>query len=94
MYLPLMTSESNESGKCVHFQPTDLCALAEQFLQKAGIPEADWEGRRFHWGGNIDSPPFQALVLGCTRRQGHWVITRLDRKKEPITAADEGFRAL
>ena len=83
--------ESTEEGKCVHFQPADLVALAEKHLHGAGIPESDWEGRRFHWGGNIDSPPFQSLVMQCARKLGNWAMTKLDRRKETIAAEDEGF---
>jgi hypothetical protein len=92
MYFESMTaSDSREQGACRHFQPSDLVDLAEKQLRDAGIPERDWEGKRFHWGGNIDSPPFQSLVLRCVRRNGNWVMTRLDRRKEPIGSGDEGF---
>ena len=86
--------DSPEQGKCLHFQPADLVALAEKHLRDAGIPEAQWEGRRFHWGGNIDSPPFKGLVLGCVRRQGNWAITKLDRRKVKVAKEEEGFKEL
>ncbi len=82
---------SPEPGKCVHFQPADMVALVEKHLRAAGVPETEWEGRRFHWGGNIESPPFKSLVMQCASKQGNWVMTKLDRRKDPITAEDEGF---
>jgi hypothetical protein len=92
MYFESMTaSDSREQGACRHFQPSDLVDLAEKQLRGAGIPESDWEGKRFHWGGDIDSPPFRSLVLCCVRRNGNWVMTRLDRRKEPIGSEDKGF---
>ena len=86
--------ESPETGKCVHFQPADLVALSEEHLRAAGVPEAAWEGRRFEWGGVIDSPPFNGLVLGCKRKEGQWVITRLDRRKDGVKPEEIGFREL
>lgn len=83
---------SPDSGKCEHFQPADLVALAEKHLRAAGVTEAEWEGRRFEWGGAIDTPPFKGLVLGCKRKDGAWVITRIDRRKDGVPADQVGFR--
>ena len=84
----------SEQGACVHFQPADLTALAEKHLRETGVPESDWEGRRFHWGGEIDSPPFNALVLQCARKNGDWAITKVDRRKNGIALEETGFKAL
>ncbi len=85
---------SEEAGQCSHFQPADLVALAEKHLRAAGIPEPEWEGRRFHWGGAIDPPPFRGLVIQCVRRQGNWAITKLDRRKDGVAAEEMGFKPL
>ncbi len=81
-----------DSGKCEHFQPADLVGLAERHLREQGVPEALWEGRRFEWGGLIDSPPFTGLVLGCKRKDGAWVITKIDRRKDGVAEDRIGFR--
>ncbi len=83
-----------ETGKCTHFQPADLIALTEKHLRDAGVPESEWEGRRFEWGGPIDSPPFNGLVLGCKRKNGSWVIIRLDRRKDGVPDDQIGFREI
>jgi hypothetical protein len=83
-----------DAGKCVHFQPADLIELTERHLREAGVPEAEWEGRRFHWAGPIDSPPFTGLVLQCKRKEGQWVLTKLDRRKDGVTAEETGFREI
>ena len=85
---------SRDAGECTHFQPADFTALADRYLRDAGIPESEWEGRRFHWGGTIDSPPFKGLVMECKRKEGAWVLTKLDRRKENILAEEMGFREL
>jgi len=89
-----MPENTPDSGKCVHFQPADLVALAEGDLRARGLPESEWEGRRFHWAGPIDSPPFTGLVLQCKRKEGNWVITKLDRRKDGVTAEETGFREI
>ena len=83
-----------DAGKCLHFQPADLIEMTEKHLREAGIAEADWEGRRFHWAGPIDSPPFTGLVLQCKRKEGQWVLTKLDRRKDGVTADQVGFREI
>jgi hypothetical protein len=95
MYFRQMQIQSpREEGQCVHFQPADMIALAENYLRTAAIAESDWEGRRFHWGGLIDAPPFKGLVMQCARKQGDWTLTKLDRRKDAIMAEDLGFREL
>ncbi|HEX2611996.1 MAG TPA: hypothetical protein VHO02_00190 [Fibrobacteria bacterium] len=89
------TAESGkDSGKCEHFQPADLVALADRHLRDSGVPEAEWEGKRFQWGGLIDSPPFTGLVLGCKRKEGAWVITKIDRRKTGVRKEELGFREM
>jgi len=90
----MMATETNDDGKCGHFQPHEFTALAEKFLLDSGVPELDWEGRRFHWAGAIDSPPFTGLVMQCKRKDGKWVLTKLDRRKDGVTADEIGFREL
>ena len=90
----MQANDPSDNGKCGHFQPADFTALANQFLRDLGIPEPEWEGRRFHWGGAIDSPPFTGLVMQCKRKDGHWVLTKLDRRKDGVTPDEQGFREL
>ncbi len=90
----MQNPDPRDSGKCDHFQPADLTALAEKHLRASGIPEPDWEGRRFHWGGSITTPPFKGLVMQCKRKDGTWALTKLDRRKDPILPEEEGFREL
>ena len=84
-------SVDSDAGKCTHFQPADLIEMAEKHLREAGIPEAEWEGKRFHWAGPIVSPPFTGLVMACKRKEGAWVLTKLDRRKDGVTAEETGF---
>jgi hypothetical protein len=85
---------SPDDAKCLHFQPADLIEMTEKHLRDSGVPEAAWEGRRFHWAGPIDSPPFTGLVLQCKRKEGQWVLTKLDRRKDGVTAEEIGFREI
>lgn len=80
-----------DAGKCTHFQPADLVALAVQQLEKNAVPKSEWEGRRFHWGGSIESPPFTGLVLECKHKAGDWIITRMDRRRDGVTSDEAGF---
>jgi hypothetical protein len=77
-------SNTPDSGACTHFQPADLIALAETHLRASAVPAPDWEGKRFRWAGAIDSPPFTGLVMECKRKEGNWVLTKLDRRKDGV----------
>jgi hypothetical protein len=83
-----------DDGKCLHLQPADLVEMAEKHLRETGVPESAWEGRRFYWGGPIDSPPFTGLVMECKRKNGDWALTRLDRRKDGVTPEEIGFREI
>ena len=56
-------------GGIAHVQPADLTVLAEQYLREADIPETEWDGRRFHWGGVIESPPFKGMTCFITEKE-------------------------
>lgn len=86
------TPDPRDPGACTHFQPADLVALVEEHLRAHGVPETEWDGRRFEWGGVIDSPPFTGLVMGCKRKDGQWVITKLDRRKDGVKDEETGLR--
>ena len=93
-FIEMQNQTPNDDGKCTHFQPADFTALVEKHLRETGIAEPGWEGRRFHWGVVIDSPPFKGLVMQCKRKEGHWALTKLDRRRDGITPEEEGFREL
>lgn len=89
-----MNDSPPASGDCTHFQPADFTAMAENDLKARGVSESEWEGRRFHWAGRIDSPPFTGLVMECKRKDGQWVLTKLDRRKTGVTPDETGFREI
>jgi hypothetical protein len=78
-------------GACTHFQPADLAAAAQAALESSGIPESDWENQRYGWGSNEPTAHFRAVYMESTRRNGQWILTKLDRRKEPL---EESFLGL
>lgn len=81
-------------GDCDHFQPADLARLAEAYLTGKSVPPEKWEGTRFGYGAGGGSGPFKAVITEVERRQGNWVVVRLDRRKTGLESADAGFKVV
>ncbi len=93
---PSRSSEKTgpDTGACTHFQPADLAAAAQADLEKSGLDPAAWEGIRYGWGTNEPTSHFRALYMETCRRNGQWVLTRLDRRKEILEAERLGLKRL
>ena len=77
---------------CEHAGPHELMDMAERHLD--GVPHEEWPGRRFRWAENLEGGMWASVVLEIERRGGQWIVTRLDRNKEPLTEPECGFREL
>ena len=66
--------------------------MAETDLRARGVPESAWPGLRFRWSENLTDSMWASVVVEIERRGGQWIVTRLDRNREPL--AETGFRAL
>ena len=77
---------------CDHVGGPELIEMAEQHLRESGVPEAQWTGLRFRWSENLNESMWASVVLEIERRGEQWIVTRLDRNREPV--GDTGFRPL
>jgi len=90
-----MNMPDRDFGRCDHFQPDDFVSVVEDHLRTSGVPESEWEGLSFGWGGQlIESPRFKGLYMELTRREKDWVLTRLDRRLDPIPEDVLGLHTL
>ena len=71
---------------CDHKGGPELIEMAEEFLRNGG------SGTRFRWSENLDGAMWASVIVEVERRDNAWVVTRLDRLKEPV--GETGFRAL
>jgi len=77
---------------CDHIGPAELIDMAEVQLRERGVtPEA---GMRFRWSENPVDGMWASIVTEIERRGEQWIVTRLDRNREPLPADETGFRAL
>lgn len=79
---------------CDHLDPKDVIALAEKALRDQGIAEEKWSGAKFWNGENPPQGMWASVVIEVERRGGQWVVTRLDRNKEPLPAGEIGLRMI
>ena len=66
--------------------------MAETHLREQGVAPERWPGLRFRWSENLTDSMWASVVLEIERRGEQWIVTRLDRNKEPVE--ETGFRAL
>ena len=79
---------------CDHIGGPELIEMAEQHLRERSVPAEQWPGLRFRWSENLTDSMWASVVLEIERRGEQWIVTRLDRKREPVANADTGFRAV
>ncbi|MBV9494739.1 MAG: hypothetical protein JOZ54_10880 [Acidobacteria bacterium] len=73
---------------CDHKGGPELIEMAEEFLRNGG------SGSKFRWSENLDGSMWASVILEIERRGEQWIVTRLDRNREPLAPADTGFRSL
>ena len=73
---------------CDHKGPQDVIADAEDLLRERGEEPAP--GMKFRWAENHDGY-FASAITEIERRGDSWVVTRLDRSKEPLPASECGL---
>ena len=66
--------------------------MTEQHLRANGVQPAP--GMRFRWVENLTDSMWAAVIVEIERRGEQWIVTRLDRLREPIDDAETGFRQL
>jgi hypothetical protein len=77
---------------CDHIGPAELIEMAEAQLREHGV--APEPGMRFRWSENPADGMWASIVTEIERRGEQWIVTRLDRNREPLPADETGFRAL
>jgi DNA-binding HxlR family transcriptional regulator len=77
---------------CDHIGPTELIEMAEANLRERDVKPA--EGMRFRWSENPIGGMWASIVTEIERHGEQWIVTRLDRNREPLPDGETGFRAL
>jgi hypothetical protein len=77
---------------CDHIGPTELIEMAETHLREGGLAPAP--GMRFRWSENPIDGMWASIVTEIERRGEQWIVSRLDRNREPVPDGETGFRAL
>lgn len=77
---------------CDHIGPNELIEMAEAHLREGDRAPAN--GMRFRWSENPIDGMWASIVTEIERRGEQWIVTRLDRSREPLPANGTGFRAL
>lgn len=77
---------------CDHLGGPELIEMSEKHLREQGLsPEP---GMRFRWAENLEDSMWASVIVEVERRGEQWIVVRLDRRREPLPAAETGFRQL
>ena len=77
---------------CDHKGGPELIEMAEEHLRTANVPEEQWPGLKFRWAENLEDSMWMSVVVEIERRGSQWIVTRLDRNREPL--AETGFKPM
>jgi hypothetical protein len=66
--------------------------MAEALLRGSDVDVSTWPGLKFRWSENLDGGMWASVVVEIERRGDQWIVTRLDRNKEPVS--EIGFEQL
>lgn len=77
---------------CDHLGGPELIEMAERHLRGSGVDSGQWPGLRFRWSQNLADSMWASVVVEIERRGEQWIVTRLDRNKEPVS--ETGFAQL
>jgi len=77
---------------CDHLGGPELIEMAEQHLRGKGVEPSQWPGLRFRWSQNLADSMWASVIVEIERRGEQWIVTRLDRNKEPVN--ETGFAVL
>lgn len=77
---------------CDHKGGPELIEMAEADLRARNVPPEEWPGLRFRWSENLVDSMWAAVIVEIERRGEQWIVTRLDRLREPVD--ESGFVAL
>lgn len=67
--------------------------MAEERLRAASLPESEWNGLIFGWGEDVTGSQWASVYTEIEHRDGSWIVTKIDRRTEPI-GADDGLRRI
>jgi hypothetical protein len=75
---------------CDHKGGPELIDMAEAHLRERGAAAAP--GQKFRWSENLEGGMWASVIVEIERRGEQWIVTRLDRRNEPVT--ETGFQEL
>ncbi len=77
---------------CDHAGGPELIEMAETHLRERGLEPQS--GLRFRWSENLTDSMWASVTVEIERRGEQWIVTRLDRNREPLATDETGFREL
>ena len=71
-------------SNCAHLGPPEIIAMAEAWLSEEGVPAERWDGVKMRHAENTPGAMWESVVIDVERRGSEWIVTKLDRNREPF----------
>jgi hypothetical protein len=82
------------SMPCDHLGPPDVIELAERDLRARGVDVAQWNGIVYRHGENTPGGMWGSVVIEVERRDGEWMVIRLDRNRDALAEEQTGLQRI
>ena len=69
---------------CSHSNPPEIMAKAEEWLAGRGIGKESWAGLTVRHAENTPGAHWESVIIEIQRRGSEWIVTRIDRRPEPL----------
>ena len=76
---------------CAHTDPPDVMTMAEGWLRERGVIPERWAGMKIRHGENTPGGPWSSVVIEIERRGSQWIVTQIDRRREPLPQDSVGL---
>lgn len=79
---------------CDHVGGPELIEMAEAHFRETGVPATAWQGSRFRFTQNVEGGTWASVCTEIERRGHEWIVTKIDRRPQPASDSEIGFRVL
>jgi hypothetical protein len=79
---------------CDHLGPPDVIELAERDLRARGVDATEWNGIVYRHAENTPDGMWGSVVIEVERRDGEWIVIRLDRNRDALDHGQTGLERI
>ena len=71
-------------SNCSHSNPPEIMVKAEEWLSGRGVLKESWTGLKVRHAENTPGAHWESVIIDIEWRGSEWIVTRIDRRPEPL----------